>query len=131
MALEMEPSQWGTDNVFDESSISPSYSSRRSKLGSSNLEVFIEEEHLDGGALTTSGPGVLTVSTATASSGSATSPEHISNGNGAVSMRRGNSQSAINLNWGYMVKLLVSYSNTQMWSISWKDIAKDVWSNLI
>ncbi len=97
MALEIEPSQWGTDNVFDESSISPSYSSRRSKLGSSNLEVFIEEEHLDGGALTTSGPGVLTVSTATASSGSATSPEHVSNGNGAVSMRRGNSQSATNL----------------------------------
>ncbi len=95
MALEIEPSQWGTDNVFDESSISPSYSSRRSKLGSSNLEVFIEEEHLDGGALTTSGPGVLTVSTATASSGSATSPEHVSNG--AVSMRRGNSQSVTNL----------------------------------
>ncbi len=84
------------NNVFDESSISLLYSSRRSKLGSSNLEVF-EEEHLDRGALTTSGPGHLTVSTATASSGSATSPEHVSNGNGALGMRRGNSQSATKL----------------------------------
>ena len=102
MALELEPSQqqWGTDNVFEDTTISPSYYSRRSHLGSSNLEVFIEEEHTDG-AITSSGADVLTVSTATASSAeSATSPQHVSGAiNGSVAMRRGDSksQSASNL----------------------------------
>jgi len=100
MALELEPSQhWGADNVFEETTVSPSYYSRRSHLGSSNLEVFIEEEHTDGGVITSSGADVLTVSTATTASSaeSATSPQHVSGVNGSVAMRRGNSKSASNL----------------------------------
>ena len=91
MALELEPAQWAAaDNVFEEATVSPSYCAPRTHLGSSNLEVFIEEEHIDGG-------GVLTVSAATASSGSATSPDQVSSVNGSVNMRRGNSKSATNL----------------------------------
>lgn len=100
MALELEAAQW-TDNVFEETSLSPSYYSSRGILGSSNLEVFVEEEHDIDGVMSSSG-GILTTSTATTSTGSASSPPQLaSNGNGAISMRRttSNSTSSIGLKY--------------------------------
>ncbi len=57
MAIELETVNWGVDSVFDEADSSvPHYNYRlpsRETLGSTNLEVFVEEDQDGGGGTTT------------------------------------------------------------------------------